>query len=55
MASTARLGEVYIGGDGRWPYGLGFGIGEKLEREEELDAVVRPEAFIGRDTSPTYR
>jgi hypothetical protein len=24
MVSTAWLEEVYIGGDGRWPYGLGF-------------------------------
>jgi hypothetical protein len=40
MASTAKLGEVSIGGDGRWPYGLGFGIGGKLERERKNSMLV---------------
>jgi hypothetical protein len=40
MASTAGLGEVPIDGDGRRQYGLGFQIGEKLERGRKNSMLV---------------
>jgi hypothetical protein len=32
LVVTARRGVVSIGGDGRRPHGLGFGLGKKLSR-----------------------
>jgi hypothetical protein len=47
MASTAKLGEVSIGGDGRWLYGLGFGIGENWTAMEKKTSRARPELLYG--------
>jgi hypothetical protein len=54
MVSMEWLEEVSIGGDGRSPAQLGFRHGEKLEEEEESDAVVRAGAFIRRRSVPRH-